>query len=240
MVSNTLMLARARLLRPHTYRTATINGASKDILLPHDALAGKLFALTKEEWLRSLNDFVHTHRFQTFEDFVSGEGLTAEVEEALPFVQDGRALVAVIRKYVSDYIDVFYADDAAVVDDSELQTYWAHYGPQPLWPSYRLPPLSKTALVEQITQSIFAVTGVHEFVGAIVEYLQSPAGLGDLKHVVLHDGQERGQRDQVSSVLDAFQDDLQRLGTEIDARNAIREKRFIAMHPAVLECSVSI
>ena len=68
--------------------------------------------------------------------------------------------------------------DADVLADPDLHDYWSHYARMPMWPSYNLPALSLAALVDQITHSIFGVTGVHEFVGSIVEYLVSPQGLG--------------------------------------------------------------
>ncbi|KAG0504364.1 hypothetical protein KC19_11G077300 [Ceratodon purpureus] len=41
-----------------------------------------------------------------------------------PYANDGLELWAAIRKWVKDHIDIFYADDAAVLADAELQKWW--------------------------------------------------------------------------------------------------------------------
>lgn len=41
-----------------------------------------------------------------------------------PYANDGLELWAAIRTWVKDHIDIFYADDAAVVADIELQNWW--------------------------------------------------------------------------------------------------------------------
>jgi hypothetical protein len=187
-ISNNLMFASRqsfsanhplrRLLKPHTYRAASINWASKTVLLPDDALAWRMFALDKADWYRAVNDCIHANKYQTFDDFCSEKDLPEEVAATLPLIQDGKALNAVIRKYVSHYVSAYYKDNAAVLADKDIHTYWAHYGSLPLWPSYGLPALSKETLIDQITHSIFGVTGMHELLGSIVEYLDSPGGLG--------------------------------------------------------------
>ena len=44
--------------------------------------------------------------------------------EDYPYAKDGLDLWAAIREWVKDHIDVFYADDAAVQGDVEVQNWW--------------------------------------------------------------------------------------------------------------------
>lgn len=45
--------------------------------------------------------------------------------EDYPYARDGLDLWAAIHCWVGDHIDLFYADDAAVQSDSEVQNWWA-------------------------------------------------------------------------------------------------------------------
>ena len=168
-----------RLLKQHTYRGATINWASKGTLLPIDALAYRVFAIDKSSWNDVLADSISVCQYETFADYTAKKGLTPAMEEEMPYLRDGKAFWAVVHKYVAAYIDAYFPTEQMVMDDVHIKGYWAHYGPQPLWPSYGLPELSKANLINQVTHVIFAVTGGHEFAGSVVEYLLSPGGLGN-------------------------------------------------------------
>lgn len=50
-------------------------------------------------------------------------GLSLVIED-YPYAKDGLDLWAVIRAWVKEHIDIFYADDTTVQSDVELQSWW--------------------------------------------------------------------------------------------------------------------
>ena len=102
----------------------------------------------------------------------------------LPLDEDGRLVWKNFLDFFASYVEVFYPEDGAKVeDDDELKAYWEslerasthtvdgrHNG-------YGLPPLSKKTLIEQLTHTAFWVTGIHEVSGSVVEMFESPRAM---------------------------------------------------------------
>mmetsp|Transcript_5664 Transcript_5664/g.9318 ORF Transcript_5664/g.9318 Transcript_5664/m.9318 type:complete len:301 (+) Transcript_5664:892-1794(+) len=166
-----------RLLRCHTHQSSRVNWASKQTLLPIGALAYRFFAIDEKSWNTVLSDSFKLYQYETFGSFLESKQLPEEVMKALPMYQDGMGLWDVIKQYVTSYLTIFFPDDASVQNDVELKTYWAQFEPRPMWIDCALPPLSRESLIEQVTHSIFWVTGGHELVGQIVEFFKDPSGV---------------------------------------------------------------
>lgn len=167
-----------RLLKQHLFNTVQVNWSAKNVLQPTNGLAARLFAFDGENWNKILSDCLKTIKYETFDDFINKKGLPEHVAKDLPLSVDGKALWNVIYKYVSTYLSLWYPDDASVLADSDITVYWAHYGPLPFWTSFDLPPLNRENLFQQITHTIFWVTGGHELVGSIGPYANDPNGVG--------------------------------------------------------------
>ena len=53
--------------------------------------------------------------------------MSPEEQATFPLAQDGLDFWNLVKKYVSDYLQIFYPSDESVVEDTELQDYWTHY-----------------------------------------------------------------------------------------------------------------
>lgn len=165
-----------RLLKPHNYRTTSINWGSKDVLMPLGSLAHRGFGLSATGWVDCFVTMFKEWKYQTFPQFMENKGLAEEDLKSLPLYIDGIDCWNTYRKYVSAYVDLFYADDNAIGKDEDIVEYWDHYQNRQLNLPYGLPELSKQNLIDQLTHSIWWVSAGHELVGSITEYITDPTG----------------------------------------------------------------
>jgi hypothetical protein len=142
-ISNTMLFASRqsfspehslrRLIKPHTYRAAKVNWASKYTLLPLNNRAHRTFALEAKDYHDFVAVGISCLKFQTFPDEIAAKNLPPEIASMLPYKVDGEALWSVIRAYVADYIDIFYVSDAEVCDDLSVLQFYAHYQNPACW-----------------------------------------------------------------------------------------------------------
>ena len=157
-----------------------MNWGSHEILYPDDALAFRDFGIHKDDWANMMETCIRSCKFKTFPDEIANKKLPAEVLNTLPYNQDGTDLWNAIRKYVSDYLSVFYKDSESVSSDPEIQEFWRYYagGRDNDWIDYGLPALTKESLIDLATHNIFYVTGGHELLGGLMQYIMQPNALG--------------------------------------------------------------
>merc|ERR1719356_1571236 len=134
--------------------------------------------MTSLEWEGGLEDALRlgceSFKYQTWPERVYASNLPDDVKADLPLFVDGLEVWNAYRKFYSEYVDLFYEDDASVVADAALVEYWK-FRCVPQY-SQGLPPLSKAALADQLTHGSFSVTAWHQAVGDVVQYLTSPNG----------------------------------------------------------------
>jgi hypothetical protein len=92
-----------------------------------------------------------------------------------PWATDALALYRVIEVFVEDYLSTYFAGDTAI-RDPEIQAFWRTV--QSASASVGIPALSRQNLVDLLTQFIWCVTGMHEAVGSVVEYVTNPTFMG--------------------------------------------------------------
>jgi len=165
-----------RLTKPHIFRAAKVNWGAKGTLMSVNNLAFRTFAINEEDFAAVYAASLRTLKFKTFPDEIKAKNLPDDILKDFPLKQDGEALWNVIRTYVSGYLSVFYADDAAVLADEDVLQYYHHYVHPSAWIDYGLPPLGKDSLIDLLTHSIFWVTGGHELLGGLVQYALRPDG----------------------------------------------------------------
>jgi hypothetical protein len=166
-----------RILKPHGFRTTTINLAASGSLIVVNGLAYDGFGIDAANYQRAFCDCVGLFKYESFPDYVASKGLNASDNDFCPYFKDGIEFWNIVHQYVDNYLQLFYPNGTAdVLRDGELLTYWNHFsGPHQLGAqSYGLPELTYPALVDQATHFIFQVTAQHEFAGSIVEYLLGP------------------------------------------------------------------
>ena len=66
------------------------------------------------------------------------------------------------------------------MNDPEIKEFWSYYdgGRDKDWINYGLPELTKESLIDMATHSIFYVTGGHELLGGLMQYIMQPNALG--------------------------------------------------------------
>ena len=176
------------LLKPFTWRTITINAGASETLCPERGFVHRASALTYEALGQAFGDATTLLTFHTVPELVRRKGLDPDrlvtVEGAdppeevdrFPWVADALALYRVIHAFVVEYIDLYAPADADVDGDLAIHAFWIHLNTAPA--TVRFPGRSKAALVEVLAQFIWSVTGLHEAVGTVNEYVIDPTFMG--------------------------------------------------------------
>jgi hypothetical protein len=102
--------------------------------------------------------------------------MPADMLEALPLYQDGMLLWRAFERYFKAYLSIFYQSESDILADPEIIAFWAHFETQMDQP-WNLPTLTYDNLVSLLSDLAWWVTGGHESVGAIVEYLTTLSGI---------------------------------------------------------------
>jgi hypothetical protein len=168
-----------RFLKPHTFHNVNINAASTQALLALDSLLYRLVAFDETNWFQLFKDLVTTFKYETLEDHFKASNLPDYLKAELPLYEDGLDLWKIHAEYVNEYVNIFYKDDESLLDDGELREYWKAYKTflPPYAPSrdYGLGVLTKENLKKHLTHVVWWVTGGHQFVGSLTEYILDPS-----------------------------------------------------------------
>jgi hypothetical protein len=176
------------LLKPFTWRTITINFGASETLCPKYGFVHRASALTYESLTQAFGDAVGLLEFHTVPELVRRKGYEpdelvekegvdpAETVDRFPWLADALALYKVIRAFVEDYIGQ-YSKDAPVEDDAAIMEFWRYLYTAPA--TVKFPDRSsKDALIDVLAQFIWSVTGLHEAVGTVNEYVVDPTFMG--------------------------------------------------------------
>jgi hypothetical protein len=186
IVANSLMMSTRqcltvdhplrRLLKQFSYGTASINDNSKDILLPLGRLGHRTFGFSDRAWIDFFEDIFTSWTWMPFPEKMRQKGLGPDLLQVLPLSQDGELFWRTCEKYVEAYLRIFYPTDSAILADPQVLVFWTSFDGHfnALW---QLPELSFASLVSFVTDLIWWVTGGHELVGSLVEYLCGLSGL---------------------------------------------------------------
>jgi len=114
-------------------------------------------------------------RYRTWPQAYSECDLPKEIKESMPMWQDGLVVWRMLREFYAAYINLYYESDSDVTSDPAIRQYWTFR----TTPQYTkgLPPLSKEAFIDQITDAVFWVCAYHELVGGAIEFVMDPSGL---------------------------------------------------------------
>lgn len=255
-----------RLLRPYEFRTVAVNYDAALALAPRGGLAHRTFAFTYEGLVGCLNHALHTGRLLTVPQLLA-EKPTQHLGDRFPFATDALALWSTIQSFVDEYVGIFYAP-GTLAADPEMRAFWRALADQ--FPSVGIGPLtSDTQAIDLLATFMFTVTGFHEHVGGVAEYILDPtfvgtkvrAGatmadvqstvqvllllaatgfrqpplLGNFDHLFLD--RERARVEEASA---RYQQALEDLADDIEARNRTRAQPVESFNPRFLQCSVSI
>ena len=168
-----------RLLSPFLFRTTYVNNRALGALIPENSLfhhataleyegVNQLFAICASE----------SHIWQPFPQFSRGFGLRLNLlarNGSFPLISDGLLLHQDIDELVSSWLSNAFLDDRRI-EDAVTVAFYEELVNQTAHLAYKLPPLINGRLTpgmlrDAITQFIWVVTGFHELVGSLSEYL---------------------------------------------------------------------
>ncbi|HWZ89637.1 MAG TPA: lipoxygenase family protein [Polyangiaceae bacterium] len=255
-----------RLLKPYEFRTVAINYDAGLVLAPEGGVAHRAFGFSYEGHVQCLLHATRTTRYSTFPETIAKKRVAA-LGDRFPYATDGLALWHTIRAFVAEYSGVFYRP-GELSADSALRRWWLALSRSR--PALGFEPLSTDAqLIDLLTQFMFVVTGFHEHVGGVAEYVLDPTfmagkiragqSMADVQSTVqvllllaatgfkqppllgdyTHLFLDR-ERPAAEAAFARYQQALRALSTAIDERNRHRVQPFQTFNPALLQSSVSI
>mmetsp|Transcript_76483 Transcript_76483/g.177487 ORF Transcript_76483/g.177487 Transcript_76483/m.177487 type:complete len:568 (-) Transcript_76483:275-1978(-) len=253
-----------RVLHANFFGTARVNAAAINTLSVEGCFFHRASSFEWEGGLRAaLHTFADSHEFETFPQRVEKSSLPEAAKKELPYFVDGLDVWAALHDFYEAYVELYYPDDASVQADDALVDYW-QFRSTPMY-SNKLPPLSKSALVEQLTHTCFYVSAQHQITGDVVQYLTTPIGMfwqsregqtsADAEEFTIvmtlmaTTGREMPRlMEDWSHLIDAkanepwqkLQSDLAKVSEAVKERNLTRPIPFTEMDPQHFECSVSI
>lgn len=157
-----------RLLYPHTFGSTRMNYACFTCHLPYGSLLSRLTAFTEESWEAVLRRNTLRLHYEPFPRVFQQTGLPEESKKVLPLYMDGLDYWNITERYVQRYFDIIYPDDHLLCNDPELDVFWQELSSKSS--NSLTSPLSRSVIVEYITNYIFSVTGLNQLFASINEY----------------------------------------------------------------------
>ncbi|CAK0825318.1 unnamed protein product [Prorocentrum cordatum] len=187
-----------RLLHVNMYDTASINYTSFWTLYPENGFLHHMTPWKHEGLVGAFDAAFSSFRYRTWPQTYEESDLPEDLKATMPMFEDGLAVWRMFREWHAAYINLYYEGDLEVLADPEIQQYWTFR----CSPQYKkgLPPLSKDALIDQVTHTVFWTCAFHEFVGSAVEFCTDPSGL----FFQVRPGQNMADMQHMMQAVDGF------------------------------------
>ena len=253
-------------LKPFLFRTAAINNASCDTLLPKGSIIHRATGLTWDSMHEVYRTMLRADKFTPMPEQLEVSGLGKHLQnggaEVLGYTSDGLAFWKTVHSFISDVVDNSPAFNKIVKSDASKR-WWEQVN---VLAEEDLGAFGKTSMIRYLTEFLYTVSGYHSFVGHVSPFVQNPAiASGKLyPGLAMSDQQTSEQISVVASItglempslmgnfehlmpdvntresLIRFQNDLRELDTEIGRRNAKRDIPLHAFVPDKMSLGVSI
>jgi len=156
------------------FRSAFVCESSLNALIPENGLLhrGTAFEIDgiHDLFKQRLLDF----EYITMEDDFKKRGMDQVDEKLYPLAADGIKIKKIFRSYISNFVDLYYKDEASVQNDKDLNGFWKNIKSN----MQKLPDLNLHNLKEVLAEILFRVTVYHQNIGNALAPLQDPAGVG--------------------------------------------------------------
>lgn len=165
-----------RFIKPHIYGTVAINFASTLLLAPIDGFAFRVFAFDKDSWFEMVANCFKAFHYESFGEHMIRQGLTEQDTQDMPFYQDGLEFEKIMESYITGFLKLIYKTDDALIQDGDLRDFWRGY--ETYFGSTgvefkNLGGLDRKNLTRLLTHHLFWVSGGHQYIGYVIEYLNA-------------------------------------------------------------------
>lgn len=253
-------------LKPFLFRTAAINNASCDTLLPKGSIIHRATGLTWDSMHEVYRKMLEADKFTPFPEQLEQTGLGKHLQnggsQILGYTSDGLAFWKVVNAFISDVVDNSPAFNQVIKSDASKR-WWEQVN---VLAEEDLGAFNKSSLIAYLTEFLFTVSGYHSFVGHVSPFVANPAiASGKLyPNLAMADQQTSEQISVVASItglempglmgnfkhlmpdvntresLLSFQNNLRTLDAEIKQRNGKRDIPLHAFVPDKMSLGVSI
>ncbi len=177
-----------RMLTPFTYNNIEINQGAITTLLPSHSLFHRASALSAKGIHEAFQmGYEVNHIFEPIRSLARHDRLDADGNikkrngKLLPFEEDMVEFWKVVNEFVRGYVSVYYQNDDDIRNDSELISFFENLKQPYFRDSTKILKQDGSPLdvcVKFFTNFIFGVTGFHNHVGSVAEYLTNPMYAG--------------------------------------------------------------
>jgi hypothetical protein len=259
-------------VKPFTFRTVTINHTAVQSLTGERGLVHRIWGFEYAQIIELLDFAKANFAFKTLPEMVD-ESMRDVDDSVFGFREDATAFWTVMREYVAEFLRIRYGDDAAaILRDAEVFAFAQRIAKKLKLRAFEQSASSREAerFIDVLTQLLCTVSGVHEHVGTVSDYVASPDWVGTrlrpkceaasvqeyalvlvlvcatglrmprLMDEWTHLIPDDAHHQKVLALDKKWRAQLETLATRVELRNAKRVYPTNSFNPRNMECSVSV
>ena len=158
-------------IKPFTYNTAKINWKAEFGLINNKGMMQHIFGFNREQLKDALNYGKFKYKFVPIYDKVH-PSMRDEPENEYPFYQDSLEYFSIMRQYVKKFINNHYETDKDLFNDKQIERFYKGIC-NDLGLKFE-EEKTKDEFIDVLTNLFVIVTGFHEHVGTVSDFLLNP------------------------------------------------------------------
>jgi len=256
-------------LKPFTYRTTTINQRATKSLMNEKGLVHRIWAFDYAQVLEIFAFASKHYTFRTIPERVHPSMKKID-DSVFGFHADAMAFWRVMRKYVAGFLAIHFQDAEAILRDRAINAFALRLSVLLEVPPFECNGDDAERFIDVLTQLLCSVTGIHEHVGQVSDYIMSPDWMGtrlransnmcsvqeyaQIIALVCATGMKAPKLmgdwshlipkdehyERVLALYNEWGADLITASDEVQRRNKTRKYPIEAFDPRKMECSVSV
>merc|ERR1719206_1334251 len=256
-------------LKPFIYRTVTINQRATKALSNERGLIHRCWAFDFPQVLEIFAFAADNYRFRTIPERVHPSMKKVD-DSVFGFHADAMAFWRVMRKYVAGFLAIHFEDAEAILRDRAINAFALRLSVLLEVPPFECNGDDAERFIDVLTQLLCSVTGIHEHVGQVSDYIMSPDWMGtrlransnmcsvqeysQILALVCATGMDSPKLmgdwshlipkdehyERVLALYNEWGADLITASDEVQRRNKTRKYPIEAFDPRKMECSVSV
>ncbi|OQR84828.1 hypothetical protein ACHHYP_12770 [Achlya hypogyna] len=250
-----------RILKPFTFRSVIINYNASYALFWPKGMLHRAYSLNEKGMQQTWDFGLANFKYETFPEHKARQNIDTLT---LPYHEDGMDYWTIVRKFVSNYLDLYYKCDESLTQDTAVQAFWSYL--KSTLPTGAVRPLNRENLKDFVAHAIFLVSSMHNHLGTIAEYVSDPAfcpsswvegelagrpgtgvrlalimtATGFTQPAITEDFSHVMLDDAAKKIAKQFTADVTDFIAVVDKRNASRPQAYQSFNPKTMEMAVSI